>query len=230
MAATQSVRATLLSLPPPTPTFKRWCGIWPTPRAAIRGLGYLTPGGITWSEANAISGDGSTIVGDGRGFEPGSESFRMARDATAMSALDEINPDGWSIAQDVNFDGSVVVGHTRTRGYRWIAGEFSFLDALDSVSTPIIKGVSDDGSTVVGWFSLSGVGTACVWDAAGDVRPLADILSREFGVDLTGWNLGYATDVSGDGHTIVGWGTNPFGNSEAFIATIPARALRSRRS
>jgi len=50
--------------------------------------------------------------------------------------------------------------------------------------------------------------------------PLADVLTG-LGVDLSGWVLHDATDISADGRTIVGCGTNPAGVPEAFVAYIP---------
>jgi hypothetical protein len=41
------------------------------------------------------------------------------------------------------------------------------------------------------------------------------------GAALTGWQLSEATAISDDGLTIVGFGTNPLGNTEAWVATIP---------
>jgi len=38
---------------------------------------------------------------------------------------------------------------------------------------------------------------------------------------LSGWTLEPARDVSGDGRTIVGWGRNPSGDLEGWIADIP---------
>jgi uncharacterized membrane protein len=48
---------------------------------------------------------------------------------------------------------------------------------------------------------------------------LADILTSK-GIDLTGWELSVATAVSADGKTIVGYGINPAGEREAFVASI----------
>ena len=48
-----------------------------------------------------------------------------------------------------------------------------------------------------------------------------DQVLTELGVDLAGWTLIRATGVSDDGLTIVGDGTNPDGNPEAWIAVIP---------
>jgi hypothetical protein len=65
------------------------------------------------------------------------------------------------------------------------------------------------------------MGRAMIWDQLHGPRSLQEVLEDEFGLDLTGWDLTAATSVSGDGLTIVGYGTNPSGNREAWIATIP---------
>ena len=40
------------------------------------------------------------------------------------------------------------------------------------------------------------------------------------GVDLTGWQLSGASSISNDGNTIVGWGINPRGLQEAWVAVL----------
>jgi hypothetical protein len=57
---------------------------------------------------------------------------------------------------------------------------------------------------------------------------LTDILVNEFGLGdaLAGWTLQRAVGVSGDGRSITGWGLNPAGNTEAWIAYLgPAATL-----
>ncbi|GAH22327.1 unnamed protein product, partial [marine sediment metagenome] len=49
---------------------------------------------------------------------------------------------------------------------------------------------------------------------------------NDFGVDLTGWTLRSATGISDDGLTFVGYGLNPSGYQEAWIATIPEPAIK----
>ena len=53
------------------------------------------------------------------------------------------------------------------------------------------------------------------------MRNLRDVLSGDFGLDLTGWQLIAASAITPDGRTIVGTGFNSDGNQEAWIATIP---------
>ena len=61
---------------------------------------------------------------------------------------------------------------------------------------------------------------AFVWDATNGMRELDQVLS-DLGLDLTGWTLTQALSVSVDGQTIVGFGTNPSGFTEAWVAVIP---------
>ena len=55
-------------------------------------------------------------------------------------------------------------------------------------------------------------------------RSLQDLLVG-LGADLTGWRLAQATDISADGLTIVGYGQNPNGFTEAWIATVPEPSM-----
>ena len=47
----------------------------------------------------------------------------------------------------------------------------------------------------------------------------------DHGIDLTGWQLSEATDVSSDGRVVVGTGVNPSGFDEAWRVTMPAIPL-----
>jgi len=76
--------------------------------------------------------------------------------------------------------------------------------------------VSADGSTVVGADTIG----AFIWDPTNGMRDLTQLLKGS-GVDLSGWSLIAATGVSADGTAIVGSGTDPSGNNEAWLAILP---------
>jgi hypothetical protein len=53
------------------------------------------------------------------------------------------------------------------------------------------------------------------------MRSVWEVLT-DSGVDFTGWFLVDAFAMSDDGTTIVGWGANPFGGQEGWLANISA--------
>ena len=62
-----------------------------------------------------------------------------------------------------------------------------------------------------------------IWDSVHGMRSLKMVLENDFGLDLSGWDLTGAADISDDGLTIVGSGINS-GRYEAWIAVIPEPA------
>jgi uncharacterized membrane protein len=60
-----------------------------------------------------------------------------------------------------------------------------------------------------------------MWDADNTMHLIADMLAAE-GIDLTGWELSVATGISADGSIVAGFGVNPGGVQEAWIANISA--------
>jgi hypothetical protein len=64
---------------------------------------------------------------------------------------------------------------------------------------------------------------AFIWDPTNGMRNLRDVLVNDFGLGaaLAGWTLTDARGLSADGTTIVGFGLNPSGHIEAWIASVP---------
>ena len=197
-------------------------------------LGFLAvPAGqaahrISW--ASGVSADGNTIVGfsasniDQRAVVwrwPGVSPARLTGDTSLGSA-----------ANAVSDDGRVIVGYAVTAdggqsAFRWSTNEgFVLLGDLATVSGPPTSaalGVSADGSVIVGYGDLAANnfnGEAVVWDYAG-MRSLREALINAGATGLTGWQLWWATAVSDDGQTIVGFGRNPSGQTEGFKAFLP---------
>jgi uncharacterized membrane protein len=189
--------------------------------------------GATW--ARAVSGDGSVIVGLGYfGNSVEVEAFRWTQ-AEGVVPLGDL-PGGRfrSVAREVSDDGSVVVGvgesESGSEAFRWDAIEGMVgLGLLPGRTVSVAHGIHacGDGTVIVGSSTRSSENPSpaltrpFVWYRESGMLDLQHVLETLHRLDLSGWTLGSATGVSGDGSTIVGAGQNPDGNREAFIATLP---------
>lgn len=200
--------------------------------SAVTRLGDL-PGGDFFSEARGVSGDGSIAVGFSRSFS-GMEAFRWTQD-TGMQGLGTLF--GESRAEAISADGTTIVGYSRQNGrelafIHTVTGGMISLGGLgDSpLSVSNAYDVSADGHVVVGTGSPGNGLDAFIWTSDQGMRNLQDVLTLDYGLDLTGWDLEDAFSVSDDGRVIVGGGWNPQGNYEAFVANltevpVPASAM-----
>jgi probable HAF family extracellular repeat protein len=200
-----------------------------TQNSGMVGLGDL-PGGAFTSEAYGVSADGTITVGQGIS-RSGYEAFRR-RQGSAMVGLGDLpGGDFLSSASAVSDDGSVVVGDGRSaegdvgrEAFRWTPSSgMAGLGRPEGFEVSRANGVSADGSVVVG-DAFSPGNEAIIWDADHGMRLLRDALVNEFGlgVSLAGWTLYSATGVSANGQVIVGYGKNPGGETEAWIARLDA--------
>jgi len=125
-----------------------------------------------------------------------------------------------SLANGVSADGSVVVGQGASasgyEAFRWTSGGGMVglgvlpVGGVDSAAF----GVSADGSVVVGWGRSDNGGPGLVleasrWTSGGGMVGVGDLPGGLF--------ESFATDVSGDGAVVVGWGSAP--GTEAFLWT-----------
>src|SRR5690606_31878221 len=188
----------------------------------IQGLGRL-PLSQSSSLAYGISADGSTIVG--ASFVDGVSQAVVWDELHGLRTIGDL-PTGeiFSVATAASADGSLVFGSSATtfgsEAFVWdaVRGMRRLGEGVGRPVSRFVNAVSDDGTIVVGrdWSVRLG-DQAVIWDAAGTMQPLSTLL-RSLGIDLTGWKLSEAMDVSADGRTIVGYGTNPSGKREAWIA------------
>jgi hypothetical protein len=71
------------------------------------------------------------------------------------------------------------------------------------------------------------MGTAVIWDQTHGMRSLLEVLINDYGLgsQLSGWSLDKATAISPNGRFIVGWGTNPSTQIEAWLVRLDAAPI-----
>jgi probable HAF family extracellular repeat protein len=206
----------------------------------VMALGDLAGGNYS-SRAWAVSADGSVIVGESGSSNATSgvsEAFRWTA-ATGMVPLGDFPSDVFnSIAYAVSADSSVAVGRGYSGAYdsytheafRWTAASglvrLGFIPCND---WSIAHAASADGSIIVGDPETNQGDCAFLWDSQHGMRNLHAVLTNDYGLDLPGWRLSGARGITPDGQIIVGFGFNPAGQCEAWIANLkPLRLTISR--
>lgn len=161
--------------------------------------------GGSGSGANALSADGSVVVGWARAGDTSSNSYRWTAASGTKTNLTSIP---FSAAYDTSADGSVVVGVDGSRAYRWTqSGGKTSLGTFVGGGSSSAYAVSADGGTVVGGAHLaSGSNNAFRWTQAGGMVNLGTL----------GGLTSFAYDVSGNGLTVVGTADSALGASTAF--------------
>ncbi len=156
-------------------------------------------GGTFNSEAFAVSGDGTTVVGTGRPVT-GLAAFKW----TAGTLIEDLGDlaGGATTAQalDVSANGSVIVGQGRSasgpEAFRLTGGVMTGLgDLTGGIFSSIAYGVSDDGLVVVG-SSTSTNGTEAFRWVGGVMTGLGDLPGGTFS--------SVALDTNSDGSIVVG--------------------------
>ena len=157
--------------------------------------------------ARGVSADGSVVVGGG------THGFRWTQETGQQ-------PMG-GVAWGVSADGSVVVGFSSGEAFRWTqaTGLVGLGDLPGGEFYSSARVVSADGTVVVGVSAGALEHEAFLWDEVNGMRSLRDVLVAQ-GDNLTGWHHLTAQGVSADGQTIVGWGINPRGQTEGWLARL----------
>ena len=173
-----------------------------------------------YSRANAISADGSTIIG----WNDQDDGGRTGVIWQAGTPLDLLDANGNAVGEAlaVNSDGSAVVGvglndpdsgdsdawiWTAADGVQPIgclAGDFGCGPAYGGA-------VSDDGRVVVGWNGAGFERLATIWTQGTGMQLLSDYATAHGATIPAGWTLSAATAISADGQSIAGWGLGPTG-------------------
>jgi uncharacterized membrane protein len=167
----------------------------------VLNLGVLA--GQSSSGANAISADGTTVVG-----ASGSLAFRWTS-GSGMVNLGSLPGQTSAVARGVSADGLTVAGlwsNGGERGFKWTSGtgmvDLPFMPT-GTVLRP--RGISGDGTLVVGQGTGTiGLGAFVHSDAMGSVDLASHLTAR--GVNLTGWQLQDCYAVNFNGTAFGGYG------------------------
>ncbi len=202
-----------------------WCDRCSTCSFHSPGVGFRLVLPSDWMDFGGIemhmNSDGTVIVG-------GSGSSYLYRyiflpDGSIRS---ELLYSQVGVSHDVSPDGNVVVGRLISSGqaFRWSPNGMRILPNPQSDwYETVAYGVAADGSVVVGSGRRSDVGgdRAFIWDESHGMRLLQEVLEVDYALDLTGWTLSQALDVSDDGKTIIGIGEHDGNSPEAWVAHLP---------
>ncbi|MEO8276255.1 MAG: hypothetical protein ABI639_08550 [Thermoanaerobaculia bacterium] len=130
-----------------------------------------------------------------------------------------------SYATGVSADGSVIVGVALNPGvtaFRWTAST-GMIDLGNPPGGYLSEAfaITPDGRTVVGNAGVDGSFVPMIWDEAHGMRNLIEVfVELGLGPSIAGWDLEEARAVSADGLTVVGYGFNPAGEREGWIADL----------
>jgi uncharacterized membrane protein len=188
------------------------------------GLGVLN--GKTKSRAIAVSEDGTIITGSSW-----NNSFELEKTFiwTQASGMTEIEGFEANIASSfpnaLSADGTAIAGSCyekttdKESPFRWMKSTGILkLGHLPGKSTTHPGGISNNGKIIVGtsFSSMTDPGLAFIWDSINGIRNLKTVLESDYGYNLTGWTLNNAFNITPDGTIVIGSGTNPSGNKEAY--------------
>jgi uncharacterized membrane protein len=159
--------------------------------------------------ADAVSGDGSVVVGTHlSGLLSDSQGFRW----TEATGFETIGPIG-SWVNDISDDASTIIGTVKQNpsdafptAVIWTETEgmvqLGYLAFPGFPAYSIPHAVSGDGSLVGGESN----NRAFLWDRTHGMRHASEALAQDYGVNTDGWFLESVLGISTDGRVIAGMG------------------------
>jgi probable HAF family extracellular repeat protein len=178
---------------------------------------------IPSSTAAGVSGNGQVIVGSSS-YDPSNPSNTQAVmwQGAVVTPLPFLDKYTYSSAVAANADGSVILGQSATViprsaiPVRWVNG----IPSVPGVFVPYA--IDATGLVAAGAAPPNAVPGATRWTPAGLEESIQPLLTAA-GVDTTGWIFQRAV-VNGNGRMFAGYGTDPNGHYQAFIARLPLPA------
>lgn len=193
----------------------------------VQDLGYISGGvnnGFGWgvsTDGRYVAGNSTTADGDSQGIIWSQETGLVATGFTTgitSSSLSSISDTGLAA-------GNVTYNGVMTEALWSQAGGYQILGTLPGNVRSSATRISADGKTVLG-FSLSATNsfTSSIWDQTHGLRDLKTALLDDYALDTGSWVLSYASGISEDGLVISGYGIDPNGQTQAWVANLRSPA------
>lgn len=156
------------------------------------------------------SSDGSIVLAKGQ--------LLSGSSCNVLSTFSPLPGGGSLKATKMSPGGIRVVGQSESalgsEAFLWEAGVTSSLSDLPGGGIESMANtLSDDGQIVAGWGTTARGREAMIWDAVNGIRELKEILTKEYDIDLVGWNLSEVIRMSSNGMILAGHGTGPQGKT-----------------
>lgn len=185
----------------------------------MQDLGHIA-GGVNNGFGWGISTDGTYAVGNSTSVDGGQEAFLWSQTsglvetgfATGIttSSLSSVSDSGVAA-------GNVTLNGVMTASLWSQANGFQVIQNQKSSSLHI----TPDGQLVVGLeYDANNQMGAFIWDQAHGSRDLKSVLLNDYGLDTGSWVLSYAASISDNGTVISGYGVDPTGKTQAWVANL----------
>lgn len=212
-----------------------------------------TPGHNTY-RIHGMSDDGTAVVGsswstDAPASTPGASDLRALWRWSTDNGFEVIDPsiaeygfrfnnDGFSDPSTLDrralsADGSKLAGaqhnsnNSIVEAICWTAtGGIQVIEGIPGSLRTLISDMSADGNVLLGLSDMGDSNVAWLWTEATGARSLEDIITQQGLADATiGWDLSLVREITDDGNALIGHGTNPDGNTEAFVIYLDPLAI-----
>jgi len=172
-----------------------------------------------WQRFHRVSRNGLWVVGNTAGqTDPPPQAVRWS-EAGGFESIGRPSP-GASTGGEAIADDGTFAGVAGTEAFLWTPAGFEMLGDLPGGSfSSQARGILRDGTLIVGSGTSAAGLEAALWGENRTLHRVADVLATHGVAVPSGWILRQAWDVVKIGRviTLCGWGTNPSGDSEAWI-------------
>lgn len=144
------------------------------------------------------------------------ESNNVHEISTRFGDITDLSGDGTTVIGRATF--TCDSGATSCNIIYKQSGSFEINSVITGNATVFYNALNNDGTIAVGSYRDYGNNNWAgrIWDAENGERDIADVLAQN-GIDISAWDQVRLSNISDNGHYIVGHGVNPQGQRRGFI-------------